>query len=194
MRVGPAPATEECVWLGLILGTAHGPPVRGREGCYRVVFSSHQEKCALLWGLPSPPPQAVPRAAAPFHSPPVVTAGSDGCEKVPGAPRWRFRSLVDTVAGCPFQARAWGATAVSRETQLSPPPLRSLRVFHEDVKRQPWSGSCRAGRARGRLHRSAHFDTRPRGGHQSHGRGQSRVLELRKQRALHPGDSEVTLS
>lgn len=65
-----------------------------------------------------------------------------------------------------------GATAVSRETQLvTPAPEEPMVGGSQDVKRQPGSGSCRAHRARGRLHWAAHFDTSPQGGHQSHGRG-----------------------
>lgn len=126
MWVGPAPAREECVLLGFILGTAHGATVRGREGYHRVVFSSQQERCHPAMG-PAFATTVVTRAAAPFHFPPAVTAGSDSC-KVPGARRWGVRSLGDTVAGCPLQARAWGQLLCPERPSLSPPPLTSLRL------------------------------------------------------------------
>lgn len=97
-----------------------------REGYHRVIFSSQQERCHPAVG-PAFTTTIVTRAAAPFHFPPAVTAGSDSC-KVPGAPRWGVRFLGDTVAGCPFQARAWGQLLCPERPSLSPPPLTSLRL------------------------------------------------------------------
>lgn len=82
--VGPAPAREECVLFGLILGKAYGAPIaRGREELHRFVFPIQEERL-LSVGLCVRDcgacflhhREAVTRAATSFLFSPVVVVRS----------------------------------------------------------------------------------------------------------------------
>lgn len=115
-RVGPAPAREECVLFGLILGTAHGAPQqRVKRGAPQVCFSKLTGKALLCpasvleGGVCLPHHgQVVSRATKPLPSLTCSHSLVRDLQEAAGTAGWGFRSLANTVVHCFLQARALG--------------------------------------------------------------------------------------